>query len=156
MASRTLKTVLVQVGRIGKSHVFQENPGTGDIWVAALDTAESTVKMDYPEVTGMSISGAKAHQSHTVSSHSRVLSVRFYAGEQRIISGHVYQNGMLAYSQRARATASSSSTDSWKPSRGEVDTTTWTIYDPQHKKKRTVASEDKWWYIEKGGMREYF
>ncbi|GAB0139165.1 hypothetical protein EsDP_00007378 [Epichloe bromicola] len=156
MASRAVKRVLAQVGKISKSHVHQENPATGNVWIAALDAAESTVMMDYLGVTGMSITGAKAHQSHTVNSHSNVLSVRFYAGEQKVISGHIHMNGMLEYSQKARAVAGSSSKGSWMPSREDVDTENWIIYDPQKKKKRKVMSEGEWWYIERGGMKEYF
>lgn len=37
------------------------------------------------------VSGANAHQSHTTAAHSDVLSVAFYAGKKRFLSGHIHQ-----------------------------------------------------------------
>ncbi|KAK7414535.1 hypothetical protein QQZ08_012532 [Neonectria magnoliae] len=56
------------------------------------------------------ISGAKAHQSHNVAAHTNVLSVAFYAGKTRVVSGHIHDDGTVDYSkgQGSQAEASSS------------------------------------------------
>jgi hypothetical protein len=50
-------------------------------------------------------SGARAHQSHEVATHSNILSVKFFAGSRRVISGHVHINGQLDYSKPARGSS---------------------------------------------------
>lgn len=69
-----------------------------------------------------------------------MISAIFYAGEQRVISGHVHINGKVDYSQKAR-TGGQSSGSNWQPTREQVDTSEWTIYDPEKKKNRKVMAE---------------
>lgn len=83
-----------------------------------------------------------------------VISAKFYAGEQRVISGHVHINGTIDYSQKARTGGPASG--SWQPNREEVDTSRWTILDPDKKKNRKVMAEGEWWFIEKGGEKIWF
>ncbi|PNY27628.1 Uncharacterized protein TCAP_02448 [Tolypocladium capitatum] len=135
------------------------NKRTGDMWLAALSVAAQAVQTDpQPLTMNQNNSGARAHQSHEVASHSNVISAKFYAGDQRVISGHIHINGTLDYSQKARTAgqASGSSKDRWQPTRDQVDTHKWTIYDPEKKKNRKVSSEGEWWYIEKGGDKLWF
>lgn len=120
---------------------------------------QSEVEVSRTELTVHSNNrGAKAHQSSEVKSHSNVLSVKFFEGDQRVISGHIHMNGAIEYSQRARNTdgQAGSSKSGWQPSRDKVDQKTWTIYDPESKKNRKVASEGEWWYIQKGAETMWF
>ena len=56
------------------------------------------------------VSGAQAHQSHNVAAHTNVLSVAFYTGKTRVVSGHIHGDGTVDYSkgQGPQAEASSS------------------------------------------------
>lgn len=55
------------------------------------------------------ISGAKAHQSRHVAEHTNVLSVAFYDGKTRILSGHVHGDGTVDYSKAKGSQAGASS-----------------------------------------------
>ncbi len=98
------------------------------------------------------ISGAVAHQSYTVQTHSNVLSVQFYEGDRRVISGHVHMNGAIDYSSRTVGGESWK----WTPTREEVNQVNWIIYDLNKKKTRNVHIDGNWWYIEKGAEKVYF
>lgn len=74
----------------------------------------------------------------------------------RVASGHIHGNGKLEYSQRDRSAAISGSTKSWTPTRDKVKTKDWTTYDPEKKKMRRVMAEGERWYIERGGIKDYF
>ncbi|KFG82009.1 hypothetical protein MANI_026363 [Metarhizium anisopliae] len=89
----------------------------------------------------MEIAGALAHQSHQVQSHSNVLSVKFFEGEDRVISGHVHMNGRVDYS---RERLRSGQKERWKPTRDQVEQNSWTVYDPEKKKHRKVFQEQGW------------
>lgn len=98
-------------------------------------------------------SGALAHQSHQVQSHSNVLSVKFFEGEDRVISGHVHMNGRVDYS---RERLRSGQKERWKPTRDQVEQNSWTVYDPEKKKHRKVFQEQGWLYVEIGGVKVWF
>ncbi|OAA53453.1 hypothetical protein SPI_09381 [Niveomyces insectorum RCEF 264] len=152
-----IRRSMLLVGNVTKHEVGKRNKN-GRMWLGALDVAQQTLANSSPTVNGMKIKGAKAHQSHTVKAHSNVLSVTFFAGEQRIVSGHIHANGAIEYGRKARASgkASSNSGGGWQPTKHQVDQRTWTIYDPEKKKNREVVTEGQWWYIMKGADKVYF
>ncbi|KAM0507561.1 hypothetical protein D7B24_006657 [Verticillium nonalfalfae] len=100
LSSKAVAKTLEQVGKVSLQHVLTANPATGPEWLRALDTAKKTVQADHPDVTSYEIAGAKAHQSHNVEAHSNVLSVKFFAGGQRVVSGHVHLGGNIDYGKR--------------------------------------------------------
>ena len=63
----------------------------------------NVIKFEIRANNDLNDSGAKAHQSHEVATHSNILIVKFFAGSRRVISGHVHMNGQLDY--RSRRTA---------------------------------------------------
>ncbi|EFZ00777.1 hypothetical protein MAA_03373 [Metarhizium robertsii ARSEF 23] len=152
-SSGSVRRALVVVGKVSKGQVLNANAKLGSNWLSALDIAEQTAQADYPNITGMEIAGALAHQSHQVQSHSNVLSVKFFEGEDRVISGHVHMNGRVDYS---RERLRSGQKERWKPTRDQVDQNSWTVYDPEKKKHRKVFQEQGWLYIEIGGVKVWF
>ncbi|KAK4149939.1 hypothetical protein C8A00DRAFT_37470 [Chaetomidium leptoderma] len=98
MSGKHLIKALNMVGTVTKEAIVKSNTN-GEQWMSALVIAEMAVQQDHPTVDGVQVSGAKAHQSHTTKHHTNILSVKFYQGAKRIISGHVHLNGMVDYSK---------------------------------------------------------
>ncbi|KAG9230119.1 hypothetical protein BJ875DRAFT_473106 [Amylocarpus encephaloides] len=97
---------LQKVGKVTMAQVQNANGSLGGQWLSAINIAEQTVMNNYPQVDAIQIAGARAHQSHEVATHSNILSVKFFAGSRRVISGHVHMNGELDYSKPAHGSSS--------------------------------------------------
>ncbi|PVH75247.1 hypothetical protein DL98DRAFT_498677, partial [Cadophora sp. DSE1049] len=95
---------LQKVGKVTMAQVQNANGSLGGRWLSAINIAEQTVVG--PQVDAIQIAGARAHQSHEVATHSNIISVKFFAGSRRVISGHVHMNGQLDYSKPAHGSSS--------------------------------------------------
>ncbi|KAG5998486.1 hypothetical protein E4U52_008077 [Claviceps spartinae] len=108
------------VGKVTKDAIVK---ASGPQWVAALDEGTQIAQETYPRINGVKIhlsmllikliTVAQKHtndQSHTVPSHSAVLSVAFYDGKKRIVSGHIHKNGRVDFSKEGRNSSGSAST----------------------------------------------
>ncbi|KAI0115652.1 hypothetical protein GGR51DRAFT_556090 [Nemania sp. FL0031] len=166
MTSRIPRRALYILGKVSRIDIGRENGNEGAMWLGAVDIAEQTVMTQFPTVTGISFTGAKAHQSHEVGHHGNVISAKFWHGEKRVISGHIMMNGYIKFGKNKEAGSSHASSshsssrrvEAWKPHRSKVDIGNWTIYDPEKKKTRKVQAEknSEWWFVEIGGVKTYF
>jgi len=97
---------LQKVGKVTMAQVQHANGSLGGQWLSAIDIAEQTVVNNYPQVDAIQIAGARAHQSHEVDTHSNIISVKFFAGSRRVISGHVHMNGQLDFGKPTQGSSS--------------------------------------------------
>ncbi|KAG5950600.1 hypothetical protein E4U57_007522 [Claviceps arundinis] len=84
------------VGKVSKDAVVE---ASGATWGRAVDKGTQIAQETFPRINAVKIHGAKAHQSHTVPSHSSVISVAFYDGKKHIVSGHIHENGTVDFSK---------------------------------------------------------
>ncbi|KAI0182251.1 hypothetical protein EV127DRAFT_517925 [Xylaria flabelliformis] len=161
MSSSVPRRALYVLGKVSRNDIGRANGKEGSTWLNAIDIAEQTTMAQYPNITGVSFTGARAHQSHEVATHANVISAKFWTGDKRAISGHIMMNGYIEFGKNKQASTSHTSsrdTSSWKPDRKEVDTKKWAIYDPVGKKTRKVHADENsdWWFVEIGGVKTYF
>ncbi|KAK7414627.1 hypothetical protein QQZ08_012519 [Neonectria magnoliae] len=106
-SKKAASAAYVIIGKVTKDAVVK---ASGTTWGAALETGTQIAQATYPRIDAIKVHGAKAHQSHNVPSHSAVLSVAFYDGKKRIVSGHIHQDGRVDFSKAGGSSSGSAST----------------------------------------------
>ncbi|KAI1421744.1 hypothetical protein F5Y12DRAFT_766220 [Xylaria sp. FL1777] len=154
------------LGKVSRNEIGIANGQEGSMWLGAIDIAEQTAMIQFPNLTGISFTGARAHQSSELAAHGNVISAKFWIGDKRAMSAHIMMNGYIEFgkikksgsSHASSSRSGSSHVKAWKPDRNDVNLTNWTIYDTAGKKTRKVYEDEnsEWWFVEIGGVKTYF
>ncbi|KAK3896904.1 hypothetical protein C8A05DRAFT_20229 [Staphylotrichum tortipilum] len=96
MSGKQVVKALRMLGPVTKEEILKNNTN-GAQWMSALATAQMQVQQEFPKVDGMRVSGSRAHQSHTTAHHTNVLSIKYFEGAVKAVSGHIHLNGFVEY-----------------------------------------------------------
>ncbi|KAG6194828.1 hypothetical protein E4U50_000532 [Claviceps purpurea] len=129
------------VGKVSKDAVVK---ASGVAWGSAVDKGTQIAQETFPRINAVKIHGAKAHQSHTVPSHSSVISVAFYDGKKRIVSGHIHKNGRVDFSKAAKAGKAAGSSSGSASTQPQFETGLIWQMDPDNPHQAIWWNSTRW------------